>query len=307
MIVVRRTGHKDRSRRLSLGKPMRLLVTADIHYNHPRSKPLAVDLIDRMNQAGGDGVLIVGDTAVADGNELEECLARFTLPGPRLFLCGNHELWTRGPDSHRLFTDDLPRRVRATGWQWLETEPFVSGATAIVGTVGWYDYSFASPRLGIPRRFYEAKVAPGAARHFGLAGLLEGDDVMPEAAGIVARWNDGKFVKLHRSDEAFLQECLGRLERNLEAVAAAADVIVATHHLPFRELLPPAGYDQVEFVKAYLGSERIGEAIAKFPNVRRVYCGHSHFRSVATTGRIEAMNIGSSYRWKTFEIIDLPD
>src|SRR5215204_3398742 len=100
---------------------MRLLVTADLHFNHPRSRPLAIDLIDRMNAAGGDGLLIIGDTAVADGEELEQCLSRFTIAGPKLFLCGNHELWTRGPDSYELFTHDLPRRIAALGWQWLET------------------------------------------------------------------------------------------------------------------------------------------------------------------------------------------
>jgi 3',5'-cyclic AMP phosphodiesterase CpdA len=86
---------------------MRLLVTADLHFNHARSRPLAIELIERMNAAGADGVLIVGDTAVADGDDLENCLTRFSIKGPKLFLCGNHELWTRGADSHELFTSEL--------------------------------------------------------------------------------------------------------------------------------------------------------------------------------------------------------
>ena len=45
--------------------PMRLLVTADLHYNHPKSRALADSLIDDMNRAGGDVLLLVGDTAVA--------------------------------------------------------------------------------------------------------------------------------------------------------------------------------------------------------------------------------------------------
>src|SRR5689334_17194481 len=136
---------------------MRLLVTADLHYNHPRSRGLAEALIDEMNAAGGDVLLVVGDTAVADGDSLERCLERFRFAGPKLFVAGNHELWTRGEDSHRLFTEDLPRRVRSLGWQWLETTPFVAEDLAIVGSVGWYDYAFARPELQIPRRFYENK------------------------------------------------------------------------------------------------------------------------------------------------------
>src|SRR5436190_20249004 len=103
---------------------MRLLVTADLHYDHPKSKGLADDLIDQMNAAGGDVLLIVGDTAAAEGDALERCLSRFTFAGPKLFVAGNHELWTRGDDSYHLFHVGLPERVRALGWQWLEREPF---------------------------------------------------------------------------------------------------------------------------------------------------------------------------------------
>ena len=287
---------------------MRLLVTADLHYNHARSKALAIEVIDRMNQAGGDAVLVVGDTAVADGEEIEACLARFKIKGPKLFLCGNHELWTRGPDSYELFTNDLPRRVEALGWRWLETTPLIARSFAIVGTVGWYDYSFASARLGIPPRFYQAKMSPGAAAYLRREDLLgDRSDLSAEALEVVARWNDGKFVKLHRSDAAFLDECLARLTQHLESSSNMPHLVVASHHVPFRELLPPGRYSQVEFAKAYLGSERIGEVIRRFTNVREVFCGHSHFAAEAKLGEIRAVNIGSSYRHKTFETLELPD
>ena len=47
-------------------------------------------------------MLLVGDTAVADGDSLEQCLSRFTLAGPKLFVAGNHELWTQAGDSAQL-------------------------------------------------------------------------------------------------------------------------------------------------------------------------------------------------------------
>jgi predicted phosphodiesterase len=287
---------------------MRLLVTADLHFNHARSRPLAIELIERMNAAGGDGVLIVGDTAVADGDDLENCLTRFSIKGPKLFICGNHELWTRGADSHELFTSELPRRIESLGWRWLESQPLFERSFAIVGTVGWYDYSFASPRLAIPSRFYAAKMSPGAAEYLRRDDLLgDRSDLSADALEIVARWNDGKFVKLHRSDRAFLEECLVRLTAHLEQAAHVPRVLVATHHVPFRELLPPMRYSQVEFAKAYLGSERIGELIRMFPNVCDVFCGHSHFAAEAQLGGIRAVNIGSSYRHKVFEAVELPD
>ena len=286
---------------------MRLLVTADLHYNHPRSRGAAEELTGRMNAAGGDVLLVVGDTASGDGDALEQCLSLFRFPGPKLFVAGNHELWTHGPDSYRLFTEDLPRRVRALGWHWLEGEPVRLGDVAFVGTVGWYDYSFAPPHLGIPRRFYEHKVTPGAAERFGhLSGLFEpADDIGPAGREVAARWNDARFVKLHRPDEAFLDELLGGLAAGLESVSDAERVVAAVHHVPFRELLPPVRDDPRDFAKAFMGSERIGQLLLRHPNVRHVFCGHSHFPVEADVGYVHAVNVGSGYRWKTFHRIDL--
>jgi hypothetical protein len=286
---------------------MRLLVTSDLHYNHARSKPLAEELIARMNGARADALLVVGDTAVADGDALERCLSLFAFDGPKLFVAGNHELWTAGDDSHQLYTHELPRRVKELGWRWLEGEPFVVGDVAVVGNLGWYDYSFAQAELGIPRRFYEHKVSPGAARALPrFAHLFDShDDVSPAAMDVVARWNDGKFVKLHRSDEQFLAERLAQLARDLDRVQGARAVLAAVHHLPFRALLPPPKSAQWDFAKAYLGSARIGELLLRYPNVTHVTCGHSHFAAEARVGHARAISLGSGYRAKTFHAFDL--
>ncbi len=280
---------------------MRLLVTADLHYNHARSRPVAIDLIDRMNQAGGDALLVAGDTAVADGDWLERCLERFTIRGPRLFLCGNHELWTHSADSHALFTEDLPRRVRALGWHWLEGDPWIGGDIAVVGTMGWYDYTFASPALAIPKRFYEAGMSPAAAEYLKRGDLLGDRADIPESArGVMARWNDAKFIHLHRSDETFLNQRLADFSAGLNAAAGARHLVAATHCVPYAELLPPRKSNQWEFARAYLGSPKLGEVISSHANVSHVFCGHSHFPAQARLGRIDAVNIGSGYGWKTF-------
>lgn len=290
---------------------MRLLVTADLHYNHPRSRESAEEVIERMNAAGGDVLLVIGDTAAADGDALEQCLGRFRFEGPRLLLAGNHELWTSGPDSYRLFTEDLPRRARELGWQWLETEPFTpaGGDVAVVGSVGWYDYSFAAGYLGIPRRFYEHKISPAAAERFTeFAHLLErSDDIGEVGRQTAARWNDGRHVKLGRSDAQFLDECLARLETQLAspAIASARTVVAAVHHLPFRELLPGGRHEQRDFAKAFLGSGRIGQALLRHPNVRHAFCGHSHFAAEAQVGHVHAINVGSGYRSKTFHTLEV--
>ena len=286
---------------------MRLLVTADLHFNHPRSRRLAEDLINQMNAAGGDVLLLVGDTAHADGDALEQALSRFAFRGPKLFVAGNHELWTKGPDSYEIYSQTLPQRVRAMGWHWLEPEPFVADDFAIVGSVGWYDYSFAPASLGIPRRFYERKISPGAARQFEqYADLIENtEDIPPASQEIVARWNDGRFVKLGRPDEVFLDELLATLNKQLQLLTNRRRIIAAIHHLPFEQLLPPPHSGTWDFARAYLGSPRLGELLLRFPNIDTVFCGHSHRPAEAQVEHIHAINIGSGYRAKTFRVVDL--
>lgn len=281
---------------------MRLLATADLHYNQPKSRRLADDLIDQMNASGGDVLLVIGDTATSEGDALERCLERFHFAGPKLFVAGNHDLWTNGSDSYDIFTRELPLRVRNLGWQWLQTDPLVLGDIGFVGSVGWYDYSFAQADLGIPRRFYEHKLSPGAAARFEeFTWLLEAaDDVSPAAREIYARWNDGRFVKLQRSDEQFLSELLVQLDQQLAAMSHLRHVVAAIHHLPFRQLLPPPKSAQWDFAKAFLGSDQIGQVLLAAGNVRHVLCGHSHLPDDQRIGDIRVINIGSGYRQKAY-------
>jgi len=296
---------------------MRLFVTADLHYNHRHSKPLAEEVIARMNAEArhGDAVLVVGDTAAADGPELEQCLTRFAFDGPRLFLAGNHELWTRGPDSHRLLVDELPARIAAIGWHWLEERPVrLTGRVAVAGSVGWYDYSFALPHLGIPRRFYEHKISPAAAERFSEYGHLleQTGDISAAGMEVAARWNDGRHVRLHRSDPQFLAERMAALDRDLSALAGDSGVrrvIAAVHHVPFAELMPPKPDASVvtgkAFAGAFLGSPAMGQMLLRHPKITDVFCGHSHFAAKAQIGHLRGVNIGSGYRMKLFEVVDL--
>ncbi len=277
---------------------MKLLVTADLHFNHGKSHQLAKDLIEQINQTDADVLLVVGDTATADENQLEAALPLIHFSGPKLFICGNHELWTRRDDSYMIFKQELPERIAALGWHWLEENPFVQDGLAIVGSVGWYDYSYAPASLQIPRRFYEAKLSPGAAAYFSAFNHLLGDDVPESAREIFARWNDGKLVKLHRTDDNFLSERMAGLNQSLSQVPAHCRVIAGVHHVPFSQLLPPRHSPAWDFARAYLGSDLIGNLLLEDTRITHVFCGHSHFASEQQIKHIHAINIGSGYRQK---------
>jgi hypothetical protein len=49
----------------------------------------------------------------------------------------------------------------------------------------------------------------------------------------------------------------------------------------------------------------MGDLIRQCPNVTHVFCGHSHFPVETLVGPIQAINLGSGYRHKTFRTFDL--
>ena len=291
---------------------LRLAVTADLHHDVPRSCGAAEALAREADETEADALLLVGDAAAADGEALERCLSLFDDKRPRLFVPGNHELWARRrpTDAEDLLGQELPRRVRAAGWHWLPGSPWRSGGAAVVGSLGWYDYAFAEPRLGLPERFYAAKATPAAARRLGMN--LEQADVPPTARDVYARWNDGRFIRGVGDDPAFLRRRLDELRADLEGVREARRVVCAVHCCPLAALLPPAPPGAIPpdklkfaFARAYLGSPLLGELALGFPNVSHLVCGHTHVPRQLEVGGVRCANVGSTYTEKRLLVLSI--
>ncbi|MFN4242267.1 MAG: metallophosphoesterase [Tepidisphaerales bacterium] len=291
---------------------MKILVTSDLHVDHRRSRggaeALAAEIAALGRQRAFDVLLVVGDVATARGDGLEYGLSLLPFDGPRLMTLGNHELWSDAPDTWTLYSEVLPQRIAAAGWHCLDQTPFVYGDVGFVGSVGWYDYSFAPAYLGIPRRFYEAKVSPGAAAHLSAhRHLLESlHDIPASAMDVYARWNDARHIRWSLTDTQFTEHLLRRLEVQLRQVAACRHVVAAVHHLPAAELLPPPSSPAWDFAKAFLGSPRFAELLGTLPNLRHVVCGHSHMPALAVLGGVRYLATGSGYRVKRYAILDVP-
>jgi predicted phosphodiesterase len=56
---------------------MKIIITADLHYNVKRSRDPARQMIERVKHARPDVVALVGDTAGHDLSVLSECLSLF--------------------------------------------------------------------------------------------------------------------------------------------------------------------------------------------------------------------------------------
>jgi predicted phosphohydrolase len=290
---------------------MRILVTADLHFDIARSRAPAERLAKRACEVGGDAIVLVGDTASADLEPLRQCLGLFeAFPGRRFIVPGNHCLWCREEETSLLrYNDILPRVAREEGFELLDHRPAELGAVGLVGSVGWYDYSFRDRSLGIPEDFYRAKVAPGAAAYLGgHEQILDTHrDVLTEAhMSMGTRWMDGVHIRLGVSDEEFVEMLADKLAAQLDELGGRVDRIVAfLHHLPFIELVPTGRPPRFAFAAAFLGAGRFGEVLEAHPKVTHVYCGHSHWPKETRVGRLTVVNVGSTYMAKFLKVLDL--
>jgi 3',5'-cyclic AMP phosphodiesterase CpdA len=264
---------------------LRLLLTSDLHFGNYRSADAATrELANWVCEADADVLALAGDVADGPPDFFDACFGLFEdFEGLKLVTPGNHDLWAKGASSLERYRTIYPRIAADRGFAMLDEGPQVLGNTAFIGNIGWYDYSFRNPELGLPLEQYEAKEMPG-----------------------VCTWNDGRFIDWPYTDAEFLEECIRRLKEHYAAVEADAEVVVAVlHHLPFRRLVPTGRPDKFAFAAAYMGAERLGEALLACPKVTDVYCGHSHWRAAADVGGINAVSVGCTNADKRLEVLDV--
>jgi predicted phosphohydrolase len=270
---------------------MRLAVTADLHWGlRPRGDAATRALARRAAELAPDAFVIAGD--VGDGANFGACLDCFAdVPGERLFVPGNHDLWTSGPQISSLdvYERRIPSMAAERGFRVLDFEPFVTadGRIAVLGSVNWYDYSYADPELAkeIPdvEAMYRAKLFP------------------------TGRHNDGRFVHLGMSDEEFTGVLVDRFRAQLAALPGRVEqVIVIQHHPPIRELFYPSELRTVaqRVWLAYTGNRRMQDAVLADTRVTTIICGHTHAACAAVVDGRRCLNVGGDYEWKRLLLLD---
>ncbi len=290
---------------------VRILASADLHYNIARSREPAEELARRACRLGGDALLLLGDSAGAHYEPLRQCLGLFEgFAGRKLLVPGNHCLWClTGENSLDRYERTLPALAAECGFEMLDQAPQLLGEVGIAGSIGWYDYSFREESLGVPLPFYQAKTAPGAAGYYSEHRPLlteHADALQPAHREIRTRWMDGTHVKLPMSDAAFTERLAGRLAEHLAELSARCErIVVGLHHLPFEALVPRGAPPKWAFATAFLGSRRLGEVILSFPKVTHVLCGHSHRHVEKRLAGVLAIEVGSTYTHKRLEVLEL--
>jgi putative phosphoesterase len=239
---------------LGLAVPLRLMVLSDLHVDHPQNRARIPALVEAISSHSIDVLVLAGDIShkLAD---VEWVLGRFgELPCRRLFVAGNHDIWIvrEGREDVHNSWDKLERLgavARAAGFVFLEDENAVAGDLTFVGSMGWYDYTYANPGLGLSPADYTKK-------KFGDMTYMDRD---------YARWG--------MTDTDVVARLLAGLQRRLDA--AADPVVHVSHHVPKAELVLRRGNATWDFFNAYMGSTRTEGLLAQ-RGVTRFVFGHTH-------------------------------
>ncbi len=301
------------ARRPIISPRMRILITSDLHYDVVRSGEPTREMARDVLRIDGDALVLLGDSAGRDLSVLRQCLRLFAgFGGRKLLVPGNHCLWCNpGETSIQRYENLLPALAAEEGFHMLDRGPVVlDSRVGLAGSIGWYDYSLREDYLNIPEAFYRAKVSPGAAAR------LEEHEALFDAhrhtldersLDIIARWMDGTHAKLGMSDEQFLDRLIARLDQQLLDLSATVErIVVFLHHLPFAELVPRDRPDRFAFAAAFMGSRRLGELLREYPKISDVYCGHSHWPMRVWVGGMNVVSVGSTYKEKHMEVLEIP-
>jgi Calcineurin-like phosphoesterase len=262
---------------------VKVFFASDLHVDAPGNAAAVAALADLAAAERPDVVVIAGD--VCNGTaKLAPTLRMFANAAPhRVYVPGNHELWGTDqgkPGTRERYYQDLPRIAREAGFHPLVVEPLVVADVGFVGTMGWYDYSFADPADGWSAEEIATKSRDGLewmdrryVRWKGPDGLPSPD---PDVAGLL----------------------LEDLRDQIDSLSSAPlrTAVLVTHHLPFRSLVPPVFVDgRLKFFRAFLGSVRLGEAARADPRISVAYAGHVHSVRGAQEGPIRAFTCPMGY------------
>lgn len=276
----------------------RVAVTADLHYGprHQDGTEATLALAADLYADPPDLFVIAGD--VGAGDDFDRCLDLFAdLPCQKALVPGNHDIWVRPDDSRgdslAVYRGHLPRAAAARHFHYLDAGPLVlpDVGLAVVGSINWYDYSWAIDRL------------PAAAPDW--------RDRLRAKRFVRGRHNDANFVRWEYDDPGFTRACVAELAAHLgRALRWVPAAVLVTHHPPFRGLNypkpEPMDLDALLW-EAFSGNAALEGLLAEYNDrIPLAFCGHTHFAREGSFGGTRGFNVGGDYHFKRLLRFDWP-
>lgn len=284
---------------MSPPKPLRIAVTADLHFGtrHTSGNQATIDLAERLADDPPDLLILAGD--IGAGDDFDRCLALFDkLPCRKAAVPGNHDVWVRTDDARGdsldVYDRHLPDVCRAHGFTYLDHDPLYlpESDLAVVGTMNWYDYSWDNDLL-------RAAAPDDWAARLRTKRFTRG------------MHNDAHFVRWPHDDQSFTDQVVQKLASDLDAaLRVVGHLLVVTHHPPLRGLLYPAPEPpplDALLWRAFSGNTRVEELLtARAGRIPLVFCGHTHAARECQVGPMHGYNVGSDYPFKRLLWVDWP-
>jgi 3',5'-cyclic AMP phosphodiesterase CpdA len=284
---------------MSPPKPLRIAVTADLHFGtrHTAGHRTNLALAARLAERPPDLLILAGD--VGAGDDFDRALELFEhLPSRKALLPGNHDIWVRTGDprgdSLDVYDRHLPIVAAAHGFTYLDHEPllFQESDLTVVGSINWYDYSWDNDRL--------RAAAPD-----------EWEERLRTKRFVRGMHNDANFVRWPLDDVSFTDRVVTKLIADLDTVLAQVNkAIVVVHHPPLRGLLYPTAEPlplDALLWRAFSGNARLeAELISRAHRVPFVFCGHTHAARSCEVNGMRGYNVGSDYHFKRLLWLDWP-
>ena len=249
---------------------LRIAYTSDLHIDVSKENREGVAAVAGLVRDARPDVLIVAGDAGNTMKALEEALSLFEgIDTRKLFVAGNHDVWIESEggglvDSRTKYERRIPEACGRRGFHDLGREPVVIGDIGFVGSLGWYDYSFADPRLGLGEdEYWKGR---------------RGEEIWWDKKmtyWVPAPGAPDRGLRERVRDPEVCREMTARLEKDLRAVEGrVAKIVAVIHTLPFFVGIPRS--DPPYFLDAYTGSSAIGETLRAHEKVAHCIHGHKH-------------------------------
>ncbi len=169
---------------------------------------------------------------------------------------GNHEMWDRKEKDSWSVYEKLREFSR----------PLVLGNHAIVGNMGWYDYSTASD-------MYSTK---------------ELDKMKGWMDKSFCRWNG-------MSNQDVAAKMLADLDEDLSSIDKNKKIIGVTHIVPFKQFIEEKPWDfRWNYTNAFIGNTNIGKKFLEY-NTKEIFFGHTHSKRYARVNGVEVFSTPFGY------------
>lgn len=228
---------------------MKISILSDIHVDkqYVESDPIEKALIKVLNEEKPEYLILAGDVADNYAKTLE--ILNYIEKNTNtkiLFVPGNHDLWNK--ENGIKNTNEIYLKLKEFKGN-LTNGPVIINDWAIVGDVGWYDYSFAHEK-------------------YTLEELSRGNDFN-------RHWKDKKFINWEKDDITVTQQFKNKLNSQIDNLKDKNIILVT--HVVTHENFTVKDRDMWEYFNAYLGTKNYDDLYKK-DNVKYVVMGHVHYR-----------------------------